>query len=284
MFNSNYYTRNHAVALSNDDIFRFAPSVFAVEKHESRSERFRPIPTIQVVELLRKEGFEVVSAQQSRAREDKRDFTKHLLRMRHVNDLANANSRDRMADTHAEIVLKNANDGTAAYELMAGAYRLVCSNGLIAWSPTFESVKVRHSGTLEKVAMNVIEGTYRVVDESTHLLSKRDQWSSITLQDDARLALAEAAHVIKFGDSEGNTNTPITPRQLLTVRRSGDAGKDLWTTFNVIQENCTKSGLSAWNPNTQRRTGTRDVKSLDVDVKINRALWKLTDFFASKAA
>lgn len=280
----NYYTRNHSVALSNDEIFRCAPSVFAEAAHESRSERFRAIPTIQVVEALRKEGFEVVSAQQSRAREDKRDFTKHLLRLRHVNDLANTNNKARTSDTHAEIVLKNANDGTAAYELMAGAYRLVCSNGMIAWSPSFESVKVRHSGSLEKVATNVIEGTYRVVDESTHMLSKRDQWSAIALGDDARLALAEAAHVIKFGDSEGNTNTPITPRQLLTVRRSGDASKDLWTTFNVIQENCIKGGLSAYNTNTQRRTSTRDVKSLDVDVKINRALWKLTDFFASKAA
>lgn len=280
----NYYTRNHSVALSNDDIFRFAPSVFAEAAHESRSERFRAIPTIQVVEALRKEGFEVVSAQQSRAREDKRDFTKHLLRLRHVNDLANTNNKARTSDTHAEIVLKNANDGTAAYELMAGAYRLVCSNGMIAWSPSFESIKVRHSGSLEKVGNSVIEGTYRVVDESTHMLSKRDQWSAIALGDDARLALAEAAHVIKFGDSEGNTNTPITPRQLLTVRRSGDASKDLWTTFNVIQENCIKGGLSAYNTNTQRRTSTRDVKSLDVDVKINRALWKLTDFFASKAA
>lgn len=280
----NLYNRNHSIALNNDDIYRFAPSVFAEVAHESRSERFRAIPTIQVVEALRKEGFEVVSAQQSRAREDKRDFTKHLLRLRHANDLANTNNRERVSDTHAEIVLKNANDGTAAYELMAGAYRLVCSNGMIAWSPSFESIKVRHSGTLEKVATNVIEGTYRVVDESTHLLSKREQWSAIMLGDDARTALAEAAHVIKFGDSEGNTNTPITPRQLLTVRRSGDANKDLWTTFNVIQENCIKGGLSAYNERTQRRTSTRDVKSLDVDVKINRALWKLTDFFASKAA
>lgn len=283
-FNSNVYNRSHSVALTDEQIFRFAPSVFAGEAHESRSERFRPIPTIKVVEALSKEGFVVVSAQQNNAREDKRNYTKHLLRLRHVDDLANGNNKSRQHDTHGEIVLRNANDGTASYELMAGAYRLLCSNGMVGWSPLFESVKVRHSGNLETVARSVIEGTYTVVDETNHLLSKRDQWSSITLGDDARLALAEAAHVVKFGDKDGNTDTPITPRQLLTVRRSGDAGKDLWTTFNVIQENCIKGGLRAYNQNTQRRMSTRDVKSLDVDVKMNRALWKLTDFFADKVA
>ena len=275
---------NHAVALTEEQIYHHAPSVFARSKHDSRSDRFATIPTIKILQRLSKEGFEVVSAQQCTVRDKSRtNFTRHLLRLRHVNDLANGSTKSRIADTHGEIVLKNANDGSSSYELMAGAYRLLCANGMVGWSPFFQGVKVRHSGDPEKIAMNVIEGTYTVVDETNNLLSKRDEWAQIALSAESRMALAQAAHTVRFGDSKGNTDTPITPSQLLTVHRSGDSGTDLWTTFNVIQENCIKGGLSAYNRNTNRMSTTREVKSLDNDVRINRALWKITDHFATQA-
>lgn len=43
-----------------------------------------------------------------------------------------------------------------------------------------------------------------------------------------RQASAEAAHLLRFGDAEGNVNTPIQPAQLLTPRRYDDRGNDLW--------------------------------------------------------
>jgi hypothetical protein len=277
----NYFNRNHAVALSDSQIRQYAPSVFAKEAHESRSDRFAPIPTIAILKELEKEGFMVVSAKQSGARDQsKRNYTKHLLRLRHVDDLANHDSKARQKDTHAEIILRNANDGSSCYELMAGAYRLVCANGLIGFSPMFEGVKVRHTGDLRKVADNVIDGTFTVLNETNHLLASRDAWSDIRLSFDDKLALASAAHTVRFGDSEGHTDTPITPRQLLTVRRPADSGDDLWRVFNCIQENCIKGGLSAFNTKTNRQTGMREVKSIDQDVKINRALWQITDHFA----
>jgi len=278
----NYYQRSHSVALTEDQIHHIAPSVFAEDKHKSRSDKFATIPTISIVRALNKEGFEVVSAQQCNVRDVTRaDFTRHLLRLRHRDDIENGN-KNKLKDTHGEIVLKNANDGSSSYELMAGAYRLVCSNGMVGWSPFFDGIKVRHSGDFKKVADSVIEGTYTVVDETNNLLAARDRWSQITLIEESRLALAEASHIVRFGDSEGKTDTPIKPAQLLNIRRSGDSGKDLWTTFNVIQENAIRGGLTGYNRTTNRRTTTREVKSLDNDVKINRALWRIADHFAQQ--
>ena len=57
---------DHAHVLSEDELRHAAPSIFAVEAHESRSERFRPIPTIDVVRGLAREGFMVVGAKQCR--------------------------------------------------------------------------------------------------------------------------------------------------------------------------------------------------------------------------
>ena len=43
--------------LSNDQIARYAPSVFADAAHESRGERYRFIPTSDVLQGLANEGF-----------------------------------------------------------------------------------------------------------------------------------------------------------------------------------------------------------------------------------
>src|SRR6266568_364950 len=112
--------------LTNDDILRATPSVFAQAAHESRSARYTYIPTSQVLEGLRDAGFVPTTAMQSKSRvEGKQDYTKHLLRLRKVDDLG----YDK-PEVH-EVVLVNSQDGTSAYNLYGGIFRLVCTNGLI---------------------------------------------------------------------------------------------------------------------------------------------------------
>ena len=58
-----------ARALMEDEMRRAAPSIFAARPHISRSERFRAIPTIEVLRGLEKEGFFAVGARQSASRD-----------------------------------------------------------------------------------------------------------------------------------------------------------------------------------------------------------------------
>jgi Domain of unknown function (DUF932) len=68
--------------LSEDQMRRAAPSIFAEGKHASRSERYTYIPTIDVLRGLRKEGFEPFMVAQGASRvEGKADFTKHMVRI-----------------------------------------------------------------------------------------------------------------------------------------------------------------------------------------------------------
>ena len=53
-------------ALNNQDLHRVAPSIFASAPWERVSERYAFIPTIQVVDALRGEGFMPVKAMQSK--------------------------------------------------------------------------------------------------------------------------------------------------------------------------------------------------------------------------
>jgi len=57
--------------LSDDQIRRVAPSIFADAPHESRSERYSYIPTAAVLTELRKEGFQPFMVTQTRVRIDK---------------------------------------------------------------------------------------------------------------------------------------------------------------------------------------------------------------------
>ncbi len=267
-----------ARALSEDEMRRAAPSIFATRPHISRSERFRAIPTIEVLRGLEKEGFFAVGARQSASRDaSKTDYTRHMIRLRRLDDAR----QYRVGDTVCEIILRNANDGTSAYELMAGLFRIRCLNSLVAQIATVDSIKVRHSGdALEKV----IEGTYRVLGQAEAVLAAPRDWSRIALDCKAKAALAASAHVLRFGDADGKVTTPIRPEQLLTPRRAADRADDLWTTLNVIQENVIRGGLSARASASMDQRGrwrrgrvvtTRAVNNIDQDVRLNKALWDL---------
>lgn len=257
-------------ALAEDQLRKLAPSIFATSAHESRSERFKPIPTIEILRGLEKEGFFAVGAKQSSSRiEGKADFTKHLIRLRRIDDGKVYN----VGDTVCEILLKNANDGTSAYELMAGLFRVRCLNSLVTQTGTIEEIKVRHSGDVQA---KVIDGTYSVLKAAEDALVAPQDWSSMRLSREEKQILAQGAHMLRFGDAEGETKTPIKPDQLLTHRRSGDLGDDLWTTWNVVQENSIKGGIRALGRDDlgrRRRVTSRAVTGIDQDIKLNKALW-----------
>jgi len=129
-------------AMTEDEMRQIAPSIFATSAHESRSERFQPIPTIEILRALTAEGFVPVGAKQSATRtEGKADFTKHLIRLRRVDD----GKTYHVGDTVCEILLKNANDGTSAYELMAGLFRVRCLNSLVT-----QTGKIEETGSVTR--------------------------------------------------------------------------------------------------------------------------------------
>lgn len=263
--------------LTEDQLRAKVPSVFATTAHESRSERFKPIPTIEIIRGLAKEGFVVVNAKQAVARiADRAPFTKHLLRLRHVDP----SKAIQVNDTVAEILLKNANDGTSIYDLFAGLFRVRCLNSMVADLGDIGTVKVRHTGD---VMGKVIEGTYSVLEDSKRAMVAPDAWARQQLAAPEREAFAAAAHVLRFGDAEGEVKTPVTPDQLLIPRRVDDRASDLWTTFNVVQENAIRGGLHAvgFDANgRRRRVTTRSVNGIDQDVKLNKAFWVLAERMA----
>lgn len=277
------------VPLTLDQLRAVAPSAFATEKHESRSERYTYVPTVAIIEGMMKAGFQPFKASQSRSRiEGKSEFTKHMIRFRQESQTALV-----VGDTVPEVVLINSHDGTSTYQLSAGFYRLVCSNGLMVAQGTQDEVKVPHKGNIIDL---VIEGSNRIVNGSGRAIAEIEAWRGLELTAGEQAVFAEAAHTVRFQEPDGSVKTPITASQLLTPRREADRGAnwsvpapDLWRTFNVVQENVIRGGLSGRAADTRDERGrrirgravtTREVRGIDQDVKLNRALWTLAERMA----
>jgi hypothetical protein len=264
--------------LTIDQIARYAPSALATRPHESRSDRYTYIPTVEVIQGMMRAGFQPFSASQSRSRvEGKAEFTKHMIRFRH----ADFTAAMTVGEIVPEVVLVNSHDGTSAYKLIAGMFRLVCSNGLMVADSTTASVSVMHKGN---IITEVVEASNGIIESSQKALTAADNWGRLQLTDGEQNAFAEAAHTVRFADADGKVSTPITAAQLLAPRRSDDRGADLWKTFNRVQENVIKGGLHGVqrdaNGRRLRAVSTRQVKGIDQDVKLNRALWQLAERMA----
>jgi hypothetical protein len=257
--------------LSEDQMRGAAPSVFAEGKHASRSERYTYIPTIDVLRGLRKEGFEPFMVAQGQSRiEGKAEFTKHMIRMRHIGGDAGAAMTKPEAN---EIILINSHDGASSYQLLSGIFRYVCSNGLVVGTVS-NDIRVPHRGNIQG---EVIEGAFRVLDDFAAVNDATASMKALDLKPDEERAFATAALALRYGErTEDQAPAPITVEQLTEARRFEDTGRSLWLTMNRIQSNIMQGGQPGRSAQG-RRIHTRPVGSIDRTVTLNRALWVLAE-------
>ncbi|WP_373225156.1 DUF932 domain-containing protein [Enterobacter cloacae complex sp. ESBL7] len=247
--------------LTHEELHQHVPSVFGEDKHASRSERYSYIPTITLLENLHREGFQPFFACQSRVRDpDRREHTKHLLRLRRAGQINGQHV--------PEIIILNSHDGASSFQLLPGIFRSVCTNSLVC-GQLFGEIRVPHRGD---IVGKVIEGAYEVLGVFDRVEEKREAMEALLLPPPAQQALANAALTYRFGEE----HQPVTATQILTPRRYEDRQDDLWTTYQRLQENLLKGGLSGRTAQG-KRTHTRAVNGIDGDVKLNRALWVMAE-------
>ena len=152
--------------------------------------------------------------------------------------------------------------------MLPGLFRAVCQNGLVC-GDTFGEVRVPHKGN---VVDKVIEGAYEVLETFDAVAEKREQMQSLLLPPPAQQALAYAAISYRFGDD----HQPVTEEQVLQPRRWEDKKDDLWTVYQRLQENLIKGGLSGRTAKG-KRSHTRAVTGIDGDIRLNKALWVMTE-------
>ncbi|PLC60873.1 hypothetical protein B9P82_22480 [Citrobacter sp. L55] len=267
-----------------------------------------------MLDSLQREGFQPFFACQTRVRDpERREHTKHMLRLRRegqitgkqVPEIILLNSHDgsssyQMLPGLFRAVCQNGlvcgesfgevrvpHKGDVVSQVIEGAYEVLgifdrveekrdAMQSLLLPPPAQQALakaRVPHKGD---VVSQVIEGAYEVLGIFDRVEEKRDAMQSLLLPPPAQQALAKAALIYRFGED----HQPVTESQILSPRRWQDESNDLWTTYQRIQENLIKGGLSGRNAKGGR-SHTRAVRGIDGDVKLNRALWVMAEAMLS---
>jgi Domain of unknown function (DUF932) len=253
--------------LTNENIIALAPAAGSFEPVTKASTRYSFIPTLTVVDALRDVGWFPISAEQSNARQEERfGFQQHMIRF----SREGAHAKGERVD----MLLWNSHDLGSSFKLITSVWRYACGNGLMV-SSEFANFSHRHVGfNLEELVHSALE----IAAASASVSEQVEAMKAITLTPNERGIFAASAHQLIYDEPK---EAPVRPEQLLNTRRFDDRRMDdLWTTFNILQENIIKGGVRGHKFDEigrHRRVTTRPVKALDRNVKLNQALWFLTE-------
>jgi hypothetical protein len=247
--------------LSPEVLREKVPAIFAPSAHERTSASYTFISTERVLGALGSAGFLPVEARQS-ARSRGPVHARHLIRLRRRFETI------ELRDAIPEILFLNSHDGTSAYQLRVGLFRVVCTNGLVVSAGVFPVWRVMHR---RDVVEDVVQAALQISERFELLAASVERMERTQLDRLQQLDFAAEALAMRFPkDLPG----AVEPSRFLVPRRSEDVGNDLWRTFNVLQENLLRGGIPRRSA-SNRLTRTRRITAIREDVRLNSALWEL---------
>jgi hypothetical protein len=257
------------------DLDKFDSIMQNDRNQEHTTNKYSLIPTTQVVKVLENNGWNPVLAGEMKCRsEDRKGFQKHIIKFR--NDAVTIANKDHI---QPEIILTNSHDGLASFQLQAGLYRFVCGNGCIVADSVFASISIKHIGYTDRAVELGIE---EICDSVPTISNKVNQFQIIDLTPDEKGCFAQAALIAKYGEDEVKERE-FNKDSLLRPVRIEDASPSLWNTFNICQEKLLKGSKFEHRTNAFGRKKTvkaRGVNSITESIRLNKALWFLTEKMA----
>lgn len=257
------YSHAFAGTLTVDELRRRTPAVFAAQASERTKPTYRFINTASVLEALLDAGFEPSAARQTRQRSGfDPSHARHMIRLRSVRESIT------LLDCIPEICLINAHDGTSAYQLLAGLYRPLCTNGLLCRMGDFAIIRIPHRAN---IIADVVAGALQIAAQFASIGAQVSAMAERILSDQEQVEFAKVAYAIRWASTE--TRPAFLPSKMLEIRRAADAPSSLWHTFNRLQESAMTGGV-LYHTRTQRLMRTRGIRNIREDVRINTALWQ----------
>jgi hypothetical protein len=259
--------------LSNEQIQAIAPAVMSTEHKTGLSNHYTQIPTIQVVEDMRKLGWEPVQAIGVKARKNGNSvIKKHLVKFRNEGVyMADTNGG---VDSYIEILLTNSHDGSSTFRFEVGIFRLICSNGLVVKDKDMGTLKIRHQGYDFETLRALI---HTMVEKLPDVIGRINKFNDVTISDELAVEFAVKAAQLRFGDNLKEVNTD----QLLLVERGEDAGMSVWAILNRVEEKLVNGGFAYQNEKGKTRKA-RAIKNFTQNIEFNSALWELANQYVEE--
>ena len=258
--------------LSAEQILRRAPSVYAEDKAARLTSRYHSLNTSDLLPVLADYGYHPVQAAQKQARKGNPEHAAHMLAF--AKDVGDGGLR-------SEIIAYNSHDGTSGVKLFAGAYRFICSNGIIAGEGFSANLRHTHKAMsgFEDMLQNIIAGLPKMMDTIESLRQR-------TMDYDEAAALAKQAVQLRWDflegayvpdDTRGTFATTKTVQNALSCQRREDDTYDAWTVLNRIQENVVRGHVmvQSFTEKGQGERKARPIQSIQEHVRVNQQLFDL---------
>ena len=222
-------------------------------------------------------GWGVIQAQQVAARKNvTKGYQKHMIVFRHPDLMVEGQDGDNV---WPQIIMTNSHDGKNSFTFQAGMYRLVCSNGLVIADQEFGSMKIRHMGydfdTLRETINEMVEKLPLTVESMNKF--KNTELSEPQKYDLARKALETRLKVQE--NQKVDQVYKIDLDEFLKPVRKEDAGDDLWSVFNLVQEKVVEGDFEYVSGVKMRKA--RKIKNFKQDLDVNQKLFEVAKEFAA---
>jgi hypothetical protein len=250
--------------------------IISQNKGYNTSDRYVSIQTKEVLDIITEIEPEakVTGWVNSNVRKkEKESFQRHAMMIRMPNS-------EIISGVHSNLVLFNSSDRSSALKMYSGAFRAVCSNGIV-FSDTGEAMSelsIRHTNKEWKSLVYQLMAEYAENQEQTRKMVEEMQKKYMSYGDMGRLAERVTEEIL----NPIITGTVIDPMQLLIAKRVEDTPKDLWTVFNKMQEHLLQGGITRIvekvdEDDDQGRlmvteSNTHKIKDATKQIKVNRAL------------
>ena len=253
--------------LTKENMMSLAPSIFAEKPSSEVSKHYTHIPTTKVIDDMELLGWKPIQATEVKARKNStKGFQKHLITFRNDDVVINGEDGDTV---FPQILMTNSHDGKNAFQFQAGLFRLICSNGLVIADTQFEAVKMRHMGyTFEDLQEMIKE----MVEKLPLTVESMNKMKAQEMEQEQILQFAKDAINTRFSEKEMK-RIKIDFDELVKPVRKEDAGNDLWSVFNVVQEKIIDGDFEYRAGGKMRKA--RQIKNFKQDMKINKELFNV---------
>jgi hypothetical protein len=144
------------------------PSVFQVTPSPSVSKRYEFISTVDILNRLADDGFQIFEARCAGVRDPvERGFGLHMVRLRKLGEAIVP------GEIYPEAVLTNAHNRDCALSLDLGLYRGVCANGLVTATSAGTSFRLTHQGDRSK---DVVKAANELITYGPRLAEVIARW------------------------------------------------------------------------------------------------------------
>lgn len=242
------------------------------DKNLGKDGHYSHVKTINAANVLIDMGWsprEVVAIKPRK--QEYQGFQKH--RIRFFND-----SLPQINGSFPEILLSNSYNAKSSFLIQLGIFRLVCANGMVV-GESFTKEFVRHVGYSEE---KVFESVSRLAKNTDSILDKIEKFSSLRIGQAGENLFARKAIELRLDNSDNTWKIDDSSiGSILGANRGQDLDRDLYTTFNRVQENICRKGFYVNRENKLngdiKPQKIRPIRSAFGADDINMKLWDLAE-------